>query len=1087
MKKLYFSFLLGMCCTAPAILQAQAPLSGSGYSQDFNTLSGTTASNILPSGWQILETGTSGSVNGSYSVGTGSGNAGDVYSFGASGSTERALGTLLSGTLKPTIGASFTNNTGSTVTSLTITYTGELWRLGATTRKDRLDFQLSLNATSLGTGNWTDIDALDFETPNLSAAGARNGNADENRIVITHIVTDVNIPAGSTFYIRWTDFDAASSDDGLAIDDFTISTGGPVKDTYAPAITTYQPEKQSTGIVTAVKPSLVFDEGIQKIEGGTGTISVVSTGGDLLTLPIADSRVVVNGNTLRLDVTLKPSRTYTIAISADALEDASGNDFAGITDWSFTTGEQKLFFDFNDCNGNALSGFTQYSVTGAQTWSCGATFGVDRSGSIQINGYAGGAQENEDWLISPSFDLSTMPYPVLSFATISAFEGPGLKLVVSTDYDGTSHPRDFTWTEIRGHFPAVNSAQWTTSSQIDLRAFKGDNVYIAFVYTSSPQLNASRWTLDNFRITKDVAPEPVVITSPSLLNFDYAKAGTQSASSLITVDAYNLQNAIAFTAPAGFELSLDNSVFSKTVQLPKEATEAGVQNLYVRFVPTTANVDFSGKIIATSEGVTRDITSLSGTSLRALKVVNWNVEWFGGPNGPTNDSQQQENVKTILQKLNADVYALSEVVNIERLEAMVAQMPGYAYTINDYGSYADDPSDPDYATAQKLAFIYKADVVKSISTYGVLRNGGSSSAYNNWASGRFPYLMKAEVNLEGVTTTINFILVHGKANTGDIAEQQESWMRRKGAADELRDSLNAQYPFANIIMLGDFNDDLDKTIATGIPGDVTSYVSFVQDEKNYKPITLPLSLSGSASTTSYADMIDHQVASNETGIAYVPQSAHVANYVSSWVSSYGSSTSDHYPVVARYDLRYFARPIDFKGFTGTIKGGMVAFEWITSHEINSHYFVVERSRNGINFEPIDSVQGLGTSRTGTAYSLEVKPWPGQTHYRLRVTSLDGSVAYSHVQTINMKKNSSLLSASAINPSLVRVAYITQTEKQGRLELVDLNGRVHFSRVSKFAKGQSLCNIDTHRLPAGLYIVRIVYADGIESEKLYLNK
>ena len=82
--------------------------------------------------------------------------------------------------MNPTIGAQFTNNTGSTVTSLDVSYIGEMWRAGVTNRDaaDRLDFQLSTNATSLTTGTWVDYNSLDFNSPNINAtAGALNGNA----------------------------------------------------------------------------------------------------------------------------------------------------------------------------------------------------------------------------------------------------------------------------------------------------------------------------------------------------------------------------------------------------------------------------------------------------------------------------------------------------------------------------------------------------------------------------------------------------------------------------------------------------------------------------------------------------------------------------------------------------------------------------------------------------------------------------------------------------------------------------------------------------------------------------------------------
>src|SRR5262249_55217324 len=158
--------------------------------QDFDTLANSGTSNTLPVGWFLSESGTSAANNGLYAAGTGSGNAGDVYSFGAAGSTERAFGTLLSGTLTPTIGASFTNNTPTPITSLTISYAGEQWRLGQTGRgPDRLDFQISTTATSLDDPPvaWTDVDALDFTSPNTTTAGALDGNA--NRVSIASTIS----------------------------------------------------------------------------------------------------------------------------------------------------------------------------------------------------------------------------------------------------------------------------------------------------------------------------------------------------------------------------------------------------------------------------------------------------------------------------------------------------------------------------------------------------------------------------------------------------------------------------------------------------------------------------------------------------------------------------------------------------------------------------------------------------------------------------------------------------------------------------------------------------------------------------------
>ena len=203
-------------------------LTGPTYTQDFNTLALSGTSGIVPAGWLFSESGTN--ANTIYTAGTGSGNAGDTYSFGAASNTERAFGGLQSGSLNPTIGAAFTNNTGGTITSLAINYTGEQWRLGALARADRIDFQYSIDATSLTTGTWTDVNTLDFTAPTTGpTVGALDGNASANKIAISFTITGLSIPGGATFYIRWLSFDAAGADDGLSVDDFSLtptSTGG---------------------------------------------------------------------------------------------------------------------------------------------------------------------------------------------------------------------------------------------------------------------------------------------------------------------------------------------------------------------------------------------------------------------------------------------------------------------------------------------------------------------------------------------------------------------------------------------------------------------------------------------------------------------------------------------------------------------------------------------------------------------------------------------------------------------------------------------------------------------------------------------
>jgi uncharacterized protein len=210
-------------------------LTGGTYDENFDSLASSGTSSVLPIGWIFVETGTG--ANATYTAGTGSGNTGDTYSFGASGSPERALGSLQAGATVPTLGASFTNDTGATITALNVAYTGEQWRLGTTNRPDRLDFQYSLDAGSLTTGTWTDVNALDFTAPTVgTVVGLLDGNVAANRTAVINSITGLSIPPSATVWIRWNSFDATGADDGLAIDNFFITpTVG--ADSTAPIVT----------------------------------------------------------------------------------------------------------------------------------------------------------------------------------------------------------------------------------------------------------------------------------------------------------------------------------------------------------------------------------------------------------------------------------------------------------------------------------------------------------------------------------------------------------------------------------------------------------------------------------------------------------------------------------------------------------------------------------------------------------------------------------------------------------------------------------------------------------------------------------
>ncbi len=578
-------------------------------------------------------------------------------------------------------------------------------------------------------------------------------------------------------------------------------------------------------------------------------------------------------------------------------------------------------FDFNTCATALSDGWSQYSVSGAQTWAC-TTFGRDPAAptgsaaapyGVQMNGYASGNVENEDWLISPALNLTSYTYPLLSFWSRTAFDGPALKLRVSTDYSGAGAPGAATWTEVNATFPASGSDTWTPTANVNLAAFTGAKVYVAFVYTSTTAA-AARWTLDDIAVANSATPPaPTILTDVNRLAFGYTAAAT-SADRLLVVAGSDLTGDVTLTTSGPpFTLSKDGAApFTTSLTLTRAELSGTRKTVTVRFSPSATFTGYAGTVsVRTPGGAAPLNVAVSGDTYdptKTLEVVNWNIEWFGSVvagHGPTDKALQQTNVSKVVNYLNADVYALAEVVDTVRLASVVAQLAAatghpYAFMVSRYGSYGDSPTDPDYVDDQKLAFVYRTDVVSNATFRGLLRctEAQSCPAYNAWAGGRFPYLMSADVTLNGLTKRVNFVVIHAKANA--TATSATDYARRQAGAMLLKDLLDTTYPNANTLIVGDYNDVLNGTIATGVTPAVSSYSVFLQDSATYVPLTLPLAKSGAQSTASYATVIDNVIATKLMGSYYISGTAAIRTDAAATIASYSTTTSDHYPVYTRY-------------------------------------------------------------------------------------------------------------------------------------------------------------------------------------------
>ena len=264
-----------------------------------------------------------------YNSGSGGSNTGALYSFGVAGTnpaTDRALGSVAStGTGTVFYAARLTNNTGATIASLDISYTGEQWRNGGNTAAHTLTFQYQVANPGVVTGanlpatGWTTVPALSFTSPITGATAAvLDGNAPANRVVRSATLA-VAIGNGQEIWVRWQDPDDVGSDHGLAVDDFSVTATA--AGDGLPAVGATTPANAATNVAADSTIVINFNE----------SVNASATAFELecpLGAPQAFAQTVSPANvfTLTPAADLPYSTTCTVTIAAGQITDADTDD-----------------------------------------------------------------------------------------------------------------------------------------------------------------------------------------------------------------------------------------------------------------------------------------------------------------------------------------------------------------------------------------------------------------------------------------------------------------------------------------------------------------------------------------------------------------------------------------------------------------------------------------------------------------------------------------------------------------------------------------------------------------------------------------
>ncbi|MDD4993823.1 MAG: choice-of-anchor J domain-containing protein [Paludibacter sp.] len=207
----------------------------------------------------------------------------------------------------------------------------------------------------------------------------------------------------------------------------------------------------------------------------------------------------------------------------------------------------------------SLSNFTPNSVTGLQVWYWRQGYGAC------VSGYANAVNNpNEDWLISPAFNLlgknsATLSFNhALNYATVESDRINNHSLWISNNYtDGA--PANATWTQLTiPTMPTGSSWTFVNSGNINIPTqMLQSNVRFAFKYISSATV-AGTWEIKDLLLNADCVTSgvPTVI---AILNSTVYASGKQikiTNKQPESARIYDITGRILFSSPAILQIEV---------------------------------------------------------------------------------------------------------------------------------------------------------------------------------------------------------------------------------------------------------------------------------------------------------------------------------------------------------------------------------------------------------------------------------------------------------------------------------------------------------------------------------------------------
>lgn len=202
-----------------------------------------------------------------------------------------------------------------------------------------------------------------------------------------------------------------------------------------------------------------------------------------------------------------------------------------------------------------------------------------------------------------------------------------------------------------------------------------------------------------------------------------------------------------------------------------------------------------------------------------------------------------------------------------------------------------------------------------------------------------------------------------------------------------------------------------------------------------------------------------------TAVSYYPQASVIGN--SAIVTDYFNSNRVTNQWMGALQSQ-MPLPLTWKSFEATKENYGTLLRWITSSELNTSYFEVEKSTDTKSWKKIATVTAAGNTETEESYTAKDEETVyGMNYYRIKSVDMDGQFTYSSVEQVFVEQSNHI--SIYPNPVMNTLYIKLNTNAENTLiEIYSLDGKKQLSENTSQAKHA----INVEHLQKGTYMIRI---------------